>query len=72
MGRTTCLLISTVAFVVLAAEAPVYAYLDPGAGSMLLQVLLGGTAAVGVLVRLFWRNLADAFRKRDPGDQGQT
>ena len=35
---------------VLAAEAPAMAYLDPGAGSMLLQVLLGGTAAAGVIM----------------------
>ncbi len=30
------------------------AYIDPGSGSMLLQVLLGGVAGVAVLARLFW------------------
>ena len=35
-------------------EAPVSAYLDPGSGSILLQVLLGGFAAVGVIVKLYW------------------
>ena len=38
-------------------EAPVDAYLDPGSGSMLLQVLLGGFAAVGVVARLYWHQL---------------
>jgi hypothetical protein len=36
---------------------PILAYLDPGAGSMMLQVLLGGAAAVLVIVRLTWRRL---------------
>lgn len=30
------------------------AYLDPGTGSMMLQVILGGIAAVGVALKLFW------------------
>jgi hypothetical protein len=33
---------------------PALAYLDPGTGSMLLQVILGGVAAVGVALKLFW------------------
>ena len=30
------------------------AYLDPGTGSMLLQVILGGIAAIGVAIKLYW------------------
>lgn len=45
-------------------EAPVDAYLDPGAGSMLLQLILGGVAALGVVVRLFWHRLRTPFRRR--------
>jgi hypothetical protein len=33
------------------------AYIDPGAGSMLLQVLLGGFAGIFVVGRLFWRSI---------------
>ena len=59
---------------VLAAEVPAEAYLDPGAGSMVLQLLLGGTAAAGVLVKLFWHNLTMRFRRRqsDGGTQSQS
>jgi hypothetical protein len=39
------------------AEVPLHAYLDPGSGSMLLQLLLGGLAGAGVVLRLFWRRL---------------
>jgi hypothetical protein len=71
MRRTAYAFTVILAFLVLAAEAPVQAYVDPGAGSMLLQVLLGGAAAVGVFFRLFWRSLTEPLRKRDPGDQKQ-
>jgi hypothetical protein len=39
----------------------VQAYLDPGTGSMLLQVILGGVAAVGVAIKLYWHKLRVAF-----------
>lgn len=35
----------------------VLAYLDPGSGSMLLQLLLGGAAAAGVGLKLTWRRV---------------
>ena len=46
-------------------EAPVNAYLDPGSGSIVLQVLLGGFAAVGVIVRLYWNRWTSWFRRPD-------
>lgn len=49
----------------LLAEAPTYAYLDPGSGSMLLQVLLGGFAAVGVILRVYWTRVMEWFRPKD-------
>jgi hypothetical protein len=33
------------------------AYLDPGSGSIILQVLVGGVAAVTVTARLWWRGI---------------
>ena len=37
--------------------SPMPAYIDPGAGSMMLQVLLGGSTAVLVVLKLTWRRL---------------
>ena len=34
-----------------------FAYLDPGAGSLLMQVLVGGGAGVALMVRHFWTSL---------------
>jgi len=48
------------------------AYLDPGTGSMLLQVILGGIAAVGVAIKLYWHKLRAAFgmaRKEETEDE---
>ena len=49
--------------VLLALFLPVsaFAYLDPGTGSMLLQVILGGIAAVGVALKLFWYRIVAFF-----------
>ncbi|MGE5236169.1 MAG: hypothetical protein ACM3O7_07465 [Acidobacteriota bacterium] len=45
------------AAVLLAMATPAYAYLDPGAGSVMLQLILGGLAGLAVTVRLFWRRI---------------
>jgi len=48
----------------------VMAYLDPGTGSMMLQVILGGIAAVGVALKLFWyRIIAFLGFKRKPSEE---
>jgi hypothetical protein len=45
------------------------AYLDPGSGSMLLQVLAGGAAAVAVTGKLYWRRLMRFLRIRKRDDE---
>ena len=35
----------------------VLGYLDPGSGSMLLQILLGGAVGFIVIVKLYWNNI---------------
>ena len=49
--------------------ARLLAYLDPGSGSMLLQALAGGVAAVGVMARLYWRRLRSALRLGKRADE---
>ena len=34
-----------------------YAYLDPGSGSMMLQILLGGIVAAGFIIKARWYKL---------------
>jgi hypothetical protein len=47
---------------------PLFAYIDPGSGSVLLQILLGGAAAMAVGVKMSWRRLLRFFRIRKPDD----
>ena len=44
-----------------------YAYIDPGTGGMLLQIILGGIAAVFVTIKLYWlkfKNFLSKFKKK--------
>lgn len=52
---------------------PAWAYLDPGTGSMLLQVILGGIAAIGVALKLFWHRIRIAlgFSKHSDSDEDE-
>jgi len=53
-----------------ASSAPAYAYLDPGMGSMLLQLMLGGVAGAAVVGKLYMRRAKEFFRGRQkPDDQ---
>lgn len=52
------LLIFAAVFIsVLFHGGPAFAYLDPGTGSMLLQLILGGIAGVLIVARLYWSRL---------------
>lgn len=55
-------------FCVLGAPAAAHAYVDPGAGSMFLQLLLGGSAGLLVVFRIFREKIYRFFgrRKNDP------
>ena len=46
-----------------------FAYLDPGSGSMLVQLLVGGVAAVAVTAKLYWHRILTLLRirKDEPG-----
>jgi hypothetical protein len=46
-----------------AATAPAFAYIDPGTGSMMLQLMLGGVAGVMVVGKLYFRRATDFFRQ---------
>ncbi len=49
---------------VLQTAAPAHAYLDPGTGSMLVQMLLGGVAGALVVGKLYWHRLKALFGRQ--------
>ena len=46
-----------------------FGYIDPGSGSILLQALAGGVAAVGVLGKVYWRRLKRLLHIGKPEDE---
>ena len=51
------------------SETQVDAYLDPGSGSMLVQLLLGGVAGAAVIMKLGWHRFRDMFRSSSAKEQ---
>jgi hypothetical protein len=45
------------------------AYIDPGSGSFIFQVLIGGLLAGAVAVKHFWRRIVSFFTRRSSREQ---
>jgi len=61
-----CLVILFTVIVLFPGNA--HAYIDPGSGSMILQLLLAGVAGAGMVCKLYWRRFTGLFRKSQPSD----
>jgi Na+/proline symporter len=51
--------------------ATALSYLDPSSGSMILQMIAGGTAAIAVTAKLYWRRVTKFLRIRRSDDDDQ-
>ena len=49
-----------------------HAYLDPGSGSMILQLLMGGIAGAAVVFKLYWQQFIGIFRSTKGGASGPS
>ena len=36
-----------------------YAYLDPGSGSVVIQMLIGALAGVGITMKIYWHKIKE-------------
>ena len=41
-------------------------YIDPGTGSVLLQIILAAALSLGVVVKVFWKKIKLFFSKNKP------
>ena len=57
------LLLPVVALLLVYPAASAHAYIDPGTGSIALQILLGGAAGALVIVKLYWARIRAFFAK---------
>jgi hypothetical protein len=54
----------------LALTGPSHAYVDPGSASIVIASILGGIAAIGYTIRLYWERFKGFFRrKQEPTDK---
>ena len=58
------------AMIVRAAEVrgPVFAYLDPGTGSIVIQAVVAGIVGALAVCRLYWSRLKGLFRRTSTKD----
>jgi hypothetical protein len=57
--------LTVLAFLVL-IEQPAHAYVDPGSGGMLMQLLVAGFIGGLVVARSTWRRIRGLFERRPP------
>ncbi len=41
-----------------------YAYIDPGSGSMIFQMLIGVLVGVGITIKIYWTRLKFKFQEK--------
>jgi len=41
----------------------IFAYLDPGTGSLVVQAIIGGAVAIGVVLKAYWHKIGRLFGK---------
>jgi len=58
--------------VLLLSWVPVYAYIDPGTGSALIQGLIAGVAAAGMTLRIYWHRIARFFGRKKKRTQSMS
>ena len=63
MTWTSWPFILTVALLVFPA-GDAHAYLDPGTGSMIVQLVIGAVAVAGVTLKMYWRKILNLFDHR--------
>jgi hypothetical protein len=67
---TRCLTVGLVSVLIwLATTESAFAYIDPGAGSLSAQVLMGGVAGAAAIIRLYWRTIISRFLRRNRSDE---
>jgi len=54
---------ATAAFLFLLIPGAAHAYIDPGSGSLIWQILIAGALTVAYCVKRFWHRIAGLFRQ---------
>lgn len=44
-------------------DTPAYAYIDPGTGSFMIQMLIAGFVSLTFVMKIFWKKIGFFFQK---------
>ncbi len=47
-------------------------YLDPGSGSLIIQLVLAAVLGIGVATRIYWKKIVSLFKKTAPKEEDKT
>ena len=50
--------------------SPAHAYIDPGSGSVLISVLIGGFLSCGIIIKTYWFKVKKLFVKQKDDTEG--
>ena len=73
LSKKLLAVLAFVTLVYLASPAPVYAYLDPGTGSFVFQMVIAGLAGAALIIKMYWgkiKKLATRLFSKD-GQRGE-
>ena len=62
LKQLTLRILSSLVLLVTVLDFDAHAYIDPGSGSVLLQLILGGVAGIAVVVKLYWERIKEGCR----------
>jgi hypothetical protein len=66
------MIIGVVASITFCCPESGHAYLDPGAGSFIFQMLAAALLGVVFSIKLYWRKIMNIFKKKNKADDGET
>ncbi len=59
------MMVALLFFMFISTPLSAYAYLDPGSGSLLIQLVLGGVAGLLVIGKLYFRKIKSFFGAKE-------
>lgn len=58
------MMVIIILFFILFPFLPARAYLDPGAGGMLVQLIAAGLAGLLMILKLYWKRITGFFKRK--------
>ena len=55
----------------LAAQGRAHAYIDPGTGSYIFQIIIATLLGAGFMIKVYWRKLVRLITRRKPDDDDE-